>query len=574
MILALTVFSAFTEVVSLGAVLPFIGILVSPERVFTRPGLAALLRSWGIDSASGLVLPLTLAFMAAAVVAATIRIFLLWASTRLAFATGADLSIEIYRRTLYQPYRVHVSRNSSEVISGITNKVAGAVNVLYNGLTLTSSAVLIAAIVIALLIISPFVAIVSILTFGGGYGLVTKLTRARLRLNSARIANAQTEVVQALQEGLGGIRDVLLDGTQPVYCDAYRRADEQLRRADGNNNFIGGCPRFAIEALGMILIAAIAYALSRAQGGLGASLPSLAALALGAQRLLPALQNGYSAWASMAGNEALMSDALSLLEQEMPSASVPAPAEPLCFREAIQLRHVRFRYAEEAPWVLDDVNLEIRKGARVGIVGATGSGKSTLLDILMMLLAPTEGELLVDGEVISEHNVRSWQRSIAHVPQSIFLADSTLAQNIAFGVAPEEIDLERVRQAARQAHIADFIESRRDGYFAFVGERGIRLSGGQRQRVGIARALYKEAQVLIFDEATSALDNATERSVIDAIEALNRELTVLFVAHRLTTVHQCDVIFEFVNGRVVAQGTYGDLLERSASFRQMALSVA
>ncbi len=571
LLMGLMLVSAFAEVVSLGAVLPFLGILVAPDRVFSHPIVADVAQAWGITSADQLVLPLTVAFAAAALIAGAIRILLLWASTRLAVASGADLSIEVYRRTLYQPYRVHVARNSSEVISGITNKVNGVVfGVLLPLLTLVSSTVLLVAITLALIAIDPMVASVAAVGFGASYGLITWVSRRRLRRNSQRIAYEQTQVVKALQEGLGGIRDVLLDGTQPVYCDIYRQADHPLRRAQGSNVFISGSPRPAMEALGMVLIAALAYALSRQVGGIATALPVLGALALGAQRLLPALQQIYSAWASIAGSHASLADTIELLDQPLPEELLqPAPA-PLLIQNDIRFDAVRFRYTGDGPWVLDGLNLTIPKGARVGFVGSTGSGKSTTLDLLMGLLMPTEGELLVDGQPISGNRVIAWQRTIAHVPQSIYLADTTLAENIAFGVPHDTIDLDRVQQAARQAQIADFIESSPEGYQAYVGERGIRLSGGQRQRIGIARALYKHASVLVFDEATSALDNATEQSVMDAIEGLGSDLTILLIAHRLTTVRRCDTIVELEHGRVVAQGTYEQLLECSQSFRSMA----
>jgi len=574
LLMGLMLISAFAEVVSLGAVLPFLGILAAPEHVFNHPIVADVVLAWGITSSDQLVLPLTVAFAAAALIAGAIRILLLWASTRIAFASGADLGIEVYRRTLYQPYRVHAARNSSEVISGITNKVNGVVFlVLLPLLTLVSSTVLLVAIMLALLAIDPMVASVAAVGFGASYALITWMSRRRLHRNSQRIAHEQTQVVKALQEGLGGIRDVLLDGTQPVYCDIYRQADYPLRRAQGNNAFIGASPRYIMEALGMVLIAALAYALSRQVGGIATALPVLGALALGAQRLLPALQQIYSAWANIAGSHASLADTIALLDQPLPAELLqPAPA-PLLIQKAIRFDAVHFRYNSDGPWVLDGLNLTIPRGARVGFVGSTGSGKSTTLDLLMGLLTPTEGELLVDGQPISGSRLRAWQRSIAHVPQSIYLADTTLAENIAFGVPPDAIDLDRVQQAARQAQIADFIESSPEGYQAYVGERGIRLSGGQRQRIGIARALYKQASVLVFDEATSALDNATEQSVMDAIEGLSSDLTILLIAHRLTTVRRCDTIVELEHGRVVAQGTYEQLLERSPSFRRMAKAI-
>jgi ATP-binding cassette, subfamily B, bacterial PglK len=569
LLMGLMLVSAFAEVVSLGAVLPFLGILTAPGLVFKHPLVGDVAKAWGITSADQLVLPLTVAFAAAALIAGSIRILLLRVSTRLAFACGADLSLEVYRRTLYQPYRVHLARNSSVVISGM-GKVEATVNVLAQMLTLFSSAVLIVAIMLALIAIDPVVASVAAIGLGTSYGLITWLSRRRLRRNSQRIAHERTQVIKALQEGLGGIRDVLLDGTQPVYCDVYRNADLPMRRAVGNNVFISQSPRFAMEALGMVLIAALAYGLSRQAGGVATTLPVLGALALGAQRLLPALQQCYGAWSNAVGNHAALADTIELLNQPLPMDLLqPAPA-PLPFRDSIRFRDVRFRYASDGPWVLYGLNLTIPRGSRVGFVGSTGSGKSTTLDLLMGLLMPTEGELLVDGQPINNSNIRAWQRNIANVPQSIYLADTTLAENIAFGVPCGSINDDRVRQAARQAQIADFIESRPEGYNAFVGERGIRLSGGQRQRIGIARALYKQAGVLVFDEATSALDSATEQSVMESIEGLHRDLTILIIAHRLTTVQRCDTIVELEHGRVAAQGTYEQLLECSPSFRRMA----
>lgn len=566
--------SAFAEVISLGAVLPFLGILTAPNLVFNHPVVAKVAHAWDITSVGNLVLPLTIAFAAAALVAGAIRMLLLWVSIRLAHASGADLSIEVYRRTLYQPYQVHVARNSSEVISSITSKVSGAVNVLNYLLVLISSVILLVAIVFALIVIDPVVASVAAIGFGTSYGFITWLSRRRLHLNSKRIAYEQNQLVKALQEGLGGIRDVLLDGTQPVYCDIYRQADLPLRRAEGNNAFISQSPRYVMEALGMAMIAALAYGLSGQVGGISIALPVLGALALGAQRLLPAMQMIYSAWSTIVGSQAALADIIELLNQPLPAEVLQPPPAPLSFNDAIRFDDVRFRYGRAGPWVLDGLNLTIAKGTRVGFVGTTGSGKSTTLDLLMGLLIPTEGELKVDGRSLTGSRLRAWQLTIAHVPQSIYLADATLAENIAFGVPTGAIDLERVRQAARHAQIADFIESRPDGYRAYVGERGIRLSGGQRQRIGIARALYKRASVLVFDEATSALDNATEQSVMDAIEGLNRDLTILLIAHRLTTVRRCDIIVELQHGRVAALGTYDELLNCSPSFRQNAYNTS
>jgi ABC-type multidrug transport system fused ATPase/permease subunit len=573
LVFILMLLSAFAEVVSLGAVLPFIGMLTAPEHVYAQPLIAQVALYFGLESAEQLLLPITVAFALASVFAGVLRIALLWISTSLAFGCGADLSLDIYRRTLYQPYSVHTSRNSSEVISGITNKVATAVSVLNQVLILIGSVVLMISIALALLAVDVRIALISCGAFGGAYVLISSLSRLKLKSNSQRIAIGQTQVVKALQEGLGGIRDVLLDGTQPVYCSIFHKASQQLRRAQGSNLFLGGSPRFAMESLGMVLIAVLAYGLSRQPGGIATALPVLGVLALGAQRLLPALQQAYNAWATIRGSQASLAATIDLLNQPVLAELLMPPPTPLRFVNSIRFENVRFRYSPTGPWVLDGLNLTIRKGERIAFVGSTGGGKSTTLDLLMGLIDPIGGRFLVDENSLSKNQVRAWQRTIAHVPQSIFLADATIAQNIALGVAPADVNMQRVRRAAKQAHIAEFIEGLQQGYDAMVGERGVRLSGGQRQRIGIARALYKEADLLVFDEATSALDNATEQSVMKAIHELDPQLTVILIAHRLTTVMKCDTIFELEGGRVVAQGSYNDLLVSSLGFRQKAASV-
>jgi ABC-type bacteriocin/lantibiotic exporter with double-glycine peptidase domain len=563
LLLALTVLSSFAEVVSLGAVLPFIGILTQPEKVFASPWLAGLVQALGITSGVELVLPLTVGFALAALIAGGLRLLLLWVSIRLGNATGADLSIEVYRRTLYQSYSVHIARSSSEIISGITQKVSTATSVLISVVTVITSTSLFVAIMMTLVAIDPVVAIVAALSFGSFYGLIAALTRRRLVHNSHCIAQEQTQVVKALQEGLGAVRDVLLDGTQKVYCNIYQKAILRLQRAGGENTFINQAPRYAMEALGMALIAIFVLALSHRDGGVAAALPILAMLALGAQRLLPIMQQLYGNWSVVAGSKAALADVLALLEQPLPAGVNLSEPEPLALKQAITFENVSFKYKSHAPWVLQDINLTIPKGSRVGIIGATGSGKSTSVDLIMGLLVPTQGQILVDGNEVRVTHQRAWQRAVAHVPQSIYLADTSIAENIAFGVSGDQIDLDLVRKSAQQARIAEFIESRPEAYSAIVGERGVRLSGGQRQRIGIARALYKQASVLIFDEATSALDNETEQSVMQAIEGLSEDLTVFIIAHRLTTLKNCTMIVELGGGVIKKIGTYQKIVSEA-----------
>ena len=559
---------AVAEMISLGAVLPFLGALAAPERVFNHYLVAEMAPRFGITGPEQLLLPFTIFFVAAALAAGAVRLLQLWANTRFAYAVGHDLSTEVYRRTLYQPYLKHLSRNSSEIISGV-DKVNSAIHVLLQLLTLLSSGIIALFVVTTLVIIDPLVSSVAFVGFGLIYVITTWITRRQLLRNSRRVAHEHVRRLKALQEGLGGIRDVLLGGKQAAYCNLYRRADWPMCTAQGNNVFISQSPRYMVEALGMVLIASLAYGLVRQNGEIVTVLPVLGALAMGAQRLLPTLHQIYSGWATITGHRASMEDSLELLDQPLPKAAAEPPPPPLEFHDNVCFEGVQFRYSPTGPLVLTDLKMTITRGSRIGFVGSTGSGKSTTLDLFMGLLRPTQGRILVDGLTLEGQLIRAWQRAIAHVPQSIFLSDSTLAENIAFGETLEEIDMERVKKAARQARIADFIESHPEGYLAMVGERGIRLSGGQRQRIGIARALYGQATVLVFDEATSALDNTTERAVMDAIDKLDRNLTILIIAHRLSTVKHCDLIVELGEGRVLAQGKYEELVDKSHSFRDM-----
>jgi len=559
LLLGLMILASFAEIFSIGAVLPFLGVLTNPQHVFELPLAQPLIQLLGITTPNKLLLSITIVFGFAALMAGACRLLLLWASNRLSYGAGADLSISIYRRTLYQPYAMHVARNSSEIINGISVKTAIVISIINSILTLLGSSVVLVMILMALLSINPLIALSALGGFGLIYMGIILLTQKRQLAYSQLIAHESTQLIKCLQEGLGGIRDILIDGTQETYSHIYRSADAPLRRAQGNSQFIGQSPRYGMEALGMVLIAILAYSLAQQSDGIAKAIPILGALALGAQRLLPILQQAYQSWSSIQGSQASLQDALELLDQPLPDFADEPVANPISFVKEIGLHQLGFRYNPKAPYVLQNLDLTISKGSRVGFIGATGSGKSTLLDIVMGLLQPTQGELEIDGQSITIKNHRSWQAHIAHVPQAIFLADSTIAENIAFGVPRDQIDFGKVKQAAKLAQIAEAIESWERQYQTLVGERGIRLSGGQRQRIGIARALYKEADVIIFDEATSALDSETERAVMEAIEGLSKDLTILIIAHRITTLKNCTQIVELGNKGIRRIGSYQDV---------------
>lgn len=562
-LLSLMLVGAVAEVISLGAIVPFLAILADPVQALQRPVVAQIIATLGLNNTADIRWQLTLLFISTAVASGLVRFVLIYVMAKLNFGIGHELGAEVYRRTLYQTYEVHVARNSSEIMGGI-NKVDVVVWLVFTLLNTISAMFMAVFIVFALVLIDPVVASVALICFGGIYAVVSVFTRKRLDRNSKVINTAYNTRVQSMQEGLGGIRDVLLDQSQPLFAKRFNLIDWPMRQAQASNNIIGPSPRFAVEALGMVLIALLGYYMTASGGGIAAAIPTLGALALGAQRLMPLLQQTYQGWVYVAGNRQVLIDVIELLQQPVAS-ELQVKTQPLSFEHEVRLNKVSFCYQPQLPLVLQNIDLVIPKGARVGFIGTTGSGKSTVMDLLMGLLQPSSGQILIDGAPLSGVTRPAWQRNVAHVPQAIFLADASFAENIAFGVAVGQIDLERVRQAAQRAQIAEFIESSSDGYEAMVGERGVRLSGGQRQRIGIARALYKQARVLVFDEATSALDSETEAAVMQAIGSLGRDLTIVLIAHRLTTLQGCDTIYRLEKGKVISSGSYDELIATDKS---------
>jgi len=549
-----------SEILAIGAVVPFISLMARPEMAAEFPLLQSLFSLLGWQEVDSLVLPMSIAFVAIVLVATGIRLLLVYATNRLVFAIGHDVGVKIYSVALHQPYSYHIAQNTSEIIANV-NRVQLLVNAFLRPAMEGATAVILSvAILVALMLVDATTALAAGLIFTIVYLAVIGLFRTRLRANSKIISDAQGTRIRCVQEGLGGIRDVILDANQAHYVGQFSKVDQRFRHAQAKNAFLGQAPRFLVEAIGVTLIVALAYGLSLKTGGLIAALPTLAALALGAQRLLPLVQKMYQAWAQFSGNFHVFQDVLLALGLPVVE-SLKADDGNTGFAKQIEFKGLGFRYQSAGPDVLRAIDLKVDKGSRVGIVGKTGSGKSTLLDILMGLLNPSSGSINIDGVSLEAYGHCRWQNRIAHVPQHIYLSDASIAENIALGVSPNKIDLERVRRAARRAQIADFIEASRQGYETRVGEHGVQLSGGQRQRIGIARALYKQAEVLVFDEASSALDMETETAVMEAVAALDSDLTLFIIAHRVQTLYSCDLIVRLDEGEVAQVGGFDDVIQ-------------
>lgn len=559
-LLACMLVGAGAELVSIGSVLPFLRVLLTPTLVLTDPRLAPLLRLLNLNTPASLVLPAAGLLVLAAITSAAVRIVLNWGTLKFIHGVGLDLDTQVYRQTLAQPYASFVVINSSQIISGfekINNIVIYMLLPIMNGI----AAGVIALTIIALLfVINPLIATVAGASIATVYIAITLASRKSLRAISESWGALAGERIKVVQEALGAFRDIALDRSQSLYQRRFDRVDGKFRALAIDVGLVAGTPRFVVEGAGIVLIALLAVWFSGQPGGVLRAVPALGALALGAQRLIPLLQVMFVAWTGYRSLVDTLSEVIALLKQAPPGAGpLPAAAAMRPFTSELEVVDLEFRYGSGAP-ALTDITLTIRRGERIGLIGPTGSGKSTLVDLLMGLLYPTSGAIFLDGSTLTPSNASLWHAQIAHVPQSIFLADTSIAANIAFSEENDAIDLTRVEEAARRADIHDYVAGLPDGYDTVVGERGIRLSGGQRQRIGIARALYKRADVLVFDEATSALDDATEASIMASIDKLDRELTMITVAHRLSTLSGCDRVYQLVDGRIARQGSYTDVV--------------
>jgi ATP-binding cassette, subfamily B, bacterial PglK len=562
LLILLILSSSLAELISIGLILPFLAVLVSPEELYKYSGLMDPLKDYGIYETKEILFLISTLFILATIFAAIIRLLFVWASTKFSNTTGADLSLEIYRRTLYQPYKVHISRNSSEVISGITIKANSiTASVLSPIIDILGSFIVIFSIITYLISIEPIISIVSFGSFALIYVFITFSIRNKLSKTSKDVSINSSRLLKSLQEGLGGIRDVLINGNQEVYCKVYAEADRSVRKAHAESAFMGSSPKILIEALGIIFIVSFSYFIITKFNKTNSLIPMLGSMAFSAQKILPMMQLIYQGWTRILAAEWVLVDVLNLLNQALPSYfgnKENHKANP--FINEIKLTNLGFSYNEDAKFSIKNININITKGMRVGFVGKTGSGKSTLIDLIMGLLEPTTGSIIIDDLTLNKNNVKNWHNLIAHVPQSIFLSDATIAENVALGCSIESLDIQRIHLSLEQAQILDFINTLEDGIYTKVGERGIRLSGGQKQRIGIARALYKKASVIVFDEATSALDNETEKAVMDSIDKLDKHLTILIIAHRLTSLKNCDKIISLENGEIKKIGNYSDLL--------------
>jgi ABC-type multidrug transport system fused ATPase/permease subunit len=507
------------EMTALASVIPFLALISDPESITQNAvylKITQILPQLNMNDRDVILI----FFATASLASGLMRTALNWLTLKISFAIGTDVASYVYESILSRSYQWHTSQNTSEIIGGMDK-----INVLITGvitpiMQLSAAIAISSGIAISLLLINFESTTIAGITFTIIYVLIIMASKSRISENDAIISKNLTKKINALQEGLGGIRDIILTNTQKIYHDRFFKIEKELREAQVSNIFISTSPRYIVEAVGMAIIAGIAYAAIGNSNDATTAIPIIGALAVGAQKILPHMQTIYHTWASIRGNQIKMSDVLLLLDEpnkkkdlnkkfnydtrllniEKKDNYAESKKAPL-----MQMRDMGFRYAANTKWVFRDINLEIYGGDKIGIIGPTGGGKSTFIDILMGLLRPSEGELFVNGYELYGKKLVDWQLAIAHVPQTIYLIDGTITENIAFGQSSDDIDLKRIEWVINLVLLEEFIHSLPDKYNTRVGERGVMLSGGQRQRIGIARALYRRSKIFVFDEATSAL---------------------------------------------------------------------
>lgn len=581
LVLAVVVLSALTSALMVGSIMPFLATLADPDRIREVEVFAWAYEAGGFSSDYGFLVALGFASLVVIVVANGIQMLRVYFVTKFAMMRMHSLSVRLLRVYLRHPYEYFLDKNSGELGTQILAETQQVVQLFYRPAAEVIASVLTAIAIVALLVwINPLVALIA-LTVAGGLYIGSFLLSRRLiaRLGDTR-AEANKGRFRIANESLAGVKDVKLLGREANYVTMYATPSFGMARAEAFANFVGTLPQYVMQIVafgGMIvLVLALLDPASLSDSGtMGDLLPLLGVFAFGGQRLMPEMAKLYQGFTQLGYGAPIVNSIYEDLQPETTLPPLPGPdVAPLGLKRELELRDVSYAYPNAEGAGLAGVSLRIEAGERVGVVGGSGAGKTTLADVLMGLLRHADGQILVDGTELTADRIQNWQRSVGYVQQGIFLSDASVLENIALGVPRDRIDRERALEAARMARLDDFVrETLPEGYETMVGERGVRLSGGQKQRIGIARALYHDADLIVFDEATSALDNVTEKQVMRSIDDLPGNKTVILIAHRLSTLEKCDRLIVLDRGEVAGIGTWDELLANNPQFQKLAAAV-
>ena len=571
----LVILMAFTELLGIASIAPFMALVGDPSMLQKEGVYSKLYQLSGLDNPVDFIFIAGCLVLLMLTISTIVSMFTTWRLAIYGAGVGTEIADRLYSYYMKQPWMFHASGSSAQLTKQVSTEATRISNGIIEPLmNLNAKLVLAVFISVSIFIYNPFIALAGISAFVLSYMLMYKLVRKSLILNGRRLSTVSTQRFRLMNEGFGGIKDILLLDRKYDFIDRFTEQGSLQAHAQGTNNTISLVPRFFVELLAFgAMISLVLVLIKSYNGDLGQVLPVLAIYALACFKLLPALQQIYSSITQIKGNSAAFQAVKEDLRQskitqnELNERTV---SQKLKFEQQIKLEDINFAYPNKENYALNNISISIPVNKVIGVVGSSGSGKSTLIDIILGLLPPESGSIYIDEVLITKDNVRYWQNNLGFVPQSIFLSEGSIAENIAFGIPADEIDYDQVMKAIRLAHLKELVEDLPEGIKTKVGERGVQLSGGQRQRIGIARALYNEADVLIFDEATSALDGITEKIVMDAIHDFSGQKTIIMIAHRLKTVQGCDTIYLMEKGRVIDQGTYQHLVDNNPKFREMA----
>jgi ABC-type multidrug transport system fused ATPase/permease subunit len=554
-LLIITFLTSIVEMLSVASVVPFIKAATSTSENFVLEK-SSILKFVSINNKKEAVFITGIIFSFFILINSLLRCLLIFITSKLSNIITAELSIKIYRASLFDSYSNHINKQTSNVISAVTQKVYQTYFTISSIITFVSSAFILIGLISVLIWINPKVMSFFIIFFSILYLAIVLLGKKTIKNNSQIINEEQNKIIFNLQNGLGSFRDIILDKTQEYFITIFAKASLNKARREAVNNIIQSSPRYILEGMGVILAAFLIIFWNyfmHSSNEIIEAFPTLAAIAIGTQKILPLINNLYLNFSIFKGNVYQVDDVLNVLNKhaEKDKIKILVKEREINFKNFISFNNVDFSYEDKNEYILENINLEIKKGSKVGIIGKSGEGKSTFLDLLMGFLEPKRGLISVDGIKLSSETLSSWQSKISHVPQKLFLSDSSILENIAFGRFIKDIDLNKVETVSKKAQLHKFINSLKEGYHEQIGERGIKLSGGQIQRVGLARSLYKNSEIIIFDEATNSLDTETERLIMEELYSLEKNLTIIIVAHRLNTLSKCDVIFEVKNKKII-----------------------
>ncbi|MDX1787963.1 MAG: ABC transporter ATP-binding protein [Psychrobacter sp.] len=571
----LVVIMAFTELLGIASIAPFMALVGDISILETNGVFAQLYKMSGLNNPmdflfySGVIVLVMLAF------STVISMFTTWRLSIFGARIGTEIADRLYSYYMQQSWQFHASGSSAQLTKQVSTEAARISSQIVQPLMIMNSKLVLALFIsISIVIYDPVIAILGLFIFSLAYFVLYRLVRQKLESNGQQLSEVSTQRFRLMNEGFGGIKDVLLLNRSHDFITRFHDSGKVFARAQGTNIAISQVPRYFIELIAFgAMISLVLVLIKVHSGNLGEVLPILAVYALAAFKLLPALQQIYSSLSQIKGNTAAFEAVKDDLERSFDSqktSSDTVVSTPIDLKRSIKLSNIEFSYPGKERPAVDSVNMSIPVNSVIGLVGSSGSGKSTLIDLLLGLLTPQQGGIYVDDIRITADNKRAWQDLLGFVPQSIFLSEGSIAENIAFGIPAKDISLKQVNKALNLANLTELVEQLPDGVNTRVGERGVQLSGGQRQRIGIARALYHEAEVLVFDEATSALDGITEKIVMDAIHEFSGQKTIVMIAHRLKTVEKCDLIYFMEHGKIIDYGTYQELVVRNVKFKEMA----